>query len=607
MMKSLFSFSRRKLQYLIAVIPCLFFLERMWNARWLGDDGLINTRVVYNILGGSGPVYNIGERVEVFTSPLWIWILTLCGITGLSPDKCSVYLGLILSFAGLCFSVIGSVRLGSQLSSRGQNFSVPAGVIVYAAIPVAWDYGTSGLETGVALAWLGGSYFFLSTILLKFSKNQLRQSKTLMTFTALLGLGPLVRPELSIFSVGLFIPLFIVYLEYSEKRNSFREAVVAAIPFALIMAILPVGYQLFRMGYYAALTSNTAIAKEAFMANWGQGKLYFNNFFLLYHLGGPILILSVFLVGSVLNAKTWAIKSALICPAISGVLYTIAVVKMGGDFMHGRFFLPGLFGGLMPVATVLPSTFGYHRPISKIVVAGMMLSLIGWSIYCACFIRMTIENQHGIGDERGWYTRRSISPNPTDIKDYRRFAPYKNANLILEQQEKNCPGDVGRNDNACNRYVIVDIPSYGRVRSGKRKILLDSSKIAMSTNTVVMRDGIGIFGTVVGWNVHVVDRYGLVDPIGSRMMLTSRGRPGHEKRYSNIWMVARFGDTTQIHDDAVHAAVEALECSPLKDLTDAVSEPMTFRRFLRNISMSFEFQKLRVPENPSDAIDLFCN
>jgi len=46
-----------------------------WRQRWIADDGLIEARVVRQILAGHGPVFNPGERVEANTSALWTWLL----------------------------------------------------------------------------------------------------------------------------------------------------------------------------------------------------------------------------------------------------------------------------------------------------------------------------------------------------------------------------------------------------------------------------------------------------------------------------------------------------------------------------------------------------
>ena len=48
-----------------------------WTHRWTADDAFINFRVVDQLLHGNGPVFNAGERVEAYTSPLWLGILSI--------------------------------------------------------------------------------------------------------------------------------------------------------------------------------------------------------------------------------------------------------------------------------------------------------------------------------------------------------------------------------------------------------------------------------------------------------------------------------------------------------------------------------------------------
>ncbi|MBD3371304.1 MAG: hypothetical protein GF403_01155 [Candidatus Coatesbacteria bacterium] len=62
-----------------ALILALVYAELfMWNSV---DDTYIFLRYADNWLSGHGPVYNPGERVEGYTSPLWLLLLT--GLTGL--------------------------------------------------------------------------------------------------------------------------------------------------------------------------------------------------------------------------------------------------------------------------------------------------------------------------------------------------------------------------------------------------------------------------------------------------------------------------------------------------------------------------------------------
>ena len=43
---------------------------------WVGDDAYITYRVVWNFVHGYGPTFNPDERVQAFTHPLWMLMLT---------------------------------------------------------------------------------------------------------------------------------------------------------------------------------------------------------------------------------------------------------------------------------------------------------------------------------------------------------------------------------------------------------------------------------------------------------------------------------------------------------------------------------------------------
>ena len=64
-------------------------------------------------------------------------------------------LALTLSVAGVVFAMLGTGRLYAP-SLRGRRaLLLPAGVLVYAALPPARDFASSGLENGLVLAYLG--------------------------------------------------------------------------------------------------------------------------------------------------------------------------------------------------------------------------------------------------------------------------------------------------------------------------------------------------------------------------------------------------------------------------------------------------------------------
>src|SRR5205085_11882162 len=63
--------SRLVLAFLVAAFTYAFLA----NA-WLGDDAYITFRVIWNLLHGYGATFNPGERVQAYTHPLWLLVMS---------------------------------------------------------------------------------------------------------------------------------------------------------------------------------------------------------------------------------------------------------------------------------------------------------------------------------------------------------------------------------------------------------------------------------------------------------------------------------------------------------------------------------------------------
>jgi arabinofuranosyltransferase len=232
-----------------------------------------------------------------------------------------------------------------------------------------------------------------------------------------------------------------------------------------------------------------------------------------------------------------------------------------------------------------------------------------WAVVCAAYFRVPQENDSGIGDERGWYSRRGKGGHPVAVEDYSEFDFYQKAQKLKRIESAVCDPGPGRDESgygACVPVVLVDVDRFDRATEGRGHVLLEPGLLSPEVTLVTLQGAIGIVGMVLGPRVHLVDVFGLTDPIGSRMALTRRGRPGHEKRFSKTWVVARYGRAGAWGGLSVSAAKEALECPPLKDLQMATSGPVTFSRFLENLFASVRFHALRIPTNPAEAKKKFC-
>src|SRR4051794_36494050 len=136
----------RALELLLRALPVAFVVVLGWSHRWVEEDAFINFRVVDQIRAGHGPVFNIGQRVEVATSTFWLAILTV-GRTVLpfvEIEHLSIVLGLLLTGLGLWWVQTGAAKLWRR--NDGTALIVPFAVVVMAALPPTWEWATSGLE-----------------------------------------------------------------------------------------------------------------------------------------------------------------------------------------------------------------------------------------------------------------------------------------------------------------------------------------------------------------------------------------------------------------------------------------------------------------------------
>lgn len=583
---------------LAVAIPVAVFGFTGWQRRWVAEDAFIHFRVAANVLAGQGPVFNLGERVEASTSPLWVALLALIKLL-LPPaplEWIAVGTGAGAALAGLVFIQLGALALARPLASRrgvSPGLAFPIGAVVLVALPPFWDFATSGLETGLQFAWIGVSFFALAV------RNERRGRAPAGAREAgfalhrpawiavLIGLGPLIRPDLALFSLA-----FAVALWATSTGRGWRPAAMAL----LVAAVLPVAYQVFRMGYYGTAVPNTALAKEALEAVWGRGWGYLLDFVRPYRLWLPLGVIGLG-VAVPLGLALWrnGDRGALVvagAPAVAGLVYAAWVVRVGGDFMHARFLLPVVFGLMAPVAAIFPAAYStvIRRGWARL---APMVAVLPWAVICALWLRGEVTVQ-GVADERALNVGRSSGYlNPvvaTDYRDWvwsrdgrslRALADQGQGALILEQRL----GDPGA-------WLAPAAELRARV--------------------VSVQAAVGLLGVAAGPHVRVVDSLGLADPIAGRLVRARLSGPGHEKRLADEWVAARFAEfgsasrSPLINQNQFLSARRALECGELAELIAATSEPLTVERFMKNLRAAIGLSRLRIPADPVAAETKFC-
>lgn len=62
---------------MLAGVATLICAAALFRTAWMSDDALITLRTVLNVTRGFGLRFNVAERVQTFTHPLWMVLLTV--------------------------------------------------------------------------------------------------------------------------------------------------------------------------------------------------------------------------------------------------------------------------------------------------------------------------------------------------------------------------------------------------------------------------------------------------------------------------------------------------------------------------------------------------
>lgn len=601
------------------VLVAVLFGWGAWQRRWIADDGLIVLRTVRNLLAGNGPVFNKGERIEANTSTVWSYLVTLGGWVGgpVRLEYVALAFALVLSVAGVALVMLGTGRLYAPSLVGRRAVLLPAGVLVYIALPPARDFATSGLENGLVLAYLGLLWWMLVCWSQAPRRNPAtgkgKHDATSGRFDATLafvaGLSVLVRPELALIGVGVLLMMLV-----ATGRWRRRTVIVVA------GGLLPVGYQIFRMGYYGLLTPGTAVAKDATGSKWQQGFVYLANFNGPYLLWVPLILL----VGLALlllavrgllwgsrdqparNQRRWgrivqSPNAVVVFMVVSGLLQAVYWVRQGGDFMHGRVLLTPIFCLLIPVA-VIPIVLPQNARATRgpgILLAGatgvIWLAVLGWAAWAANSPGLGADGTRvtasGIVDERKFYAQATGHAHPLTAADY---LDYPRMRAVLVAINNTPDGALLLPSGNYDQWDVVPaIPPPPPIPPDYQ-----------GPHTVFFTN-LGMLGMNVGLDVRVIDQIGLANPLAMHTARIEDGRIGHDKNLFPDWAVAegpflkeRPFIPVYIDPEWIAQAQVALTCPQTDAMLTAVRGEMGPRRFVSNVLHALQFTDYRIDRVP---------
>ncbi len=366
---------------------------------WLADDAFITLRTVDNFVNGYGLRWNVAERVQSFTSPLWLMALVPPYLITGEPIFSTTILMIVVTLAALIFSLPKKATLAVTTFFFITALSTPTFVF----------YSVSGLENPLAFLLIG---LFLNEYL---GENRLAR---MVLWSSLLAL---TRHDLALIAI---LPVLDSMAKNSQK-GAWLRAIPAALPF--------IAWEAFSLIYYGSFVPNTALAKLPI--DYPKGVFAGKGFEYLLDMLGREGITGLLIVLGLTTSVALKTKRLYLC-AIGIIFYCAYIIVIGGDFMTGRFFGPPMWVALILLAHALNQVG--HRITYSLTAASLLLGLT------AQHPVMLEDSSSCCGkiDSRGFADEKHFYYGGSGLLNWRKLQPWPNfygrtPGLDLKIKEKN--------------------------------------------------------------------------------------------------------------------------------------------------------------------------
>jgi len=444
---------QKRLARAALVAAFLLLVAVLVRTAWLCDDAYITFRTIENWADGYGLRWNVAERVQSYTHPLWM--LLLAGVHALTDEL--YWTPLIVSLA---VALLGVLVLAARLGESAAAGC--AGLLILVSSRAYVDFSSSGLENPLVHLCL---FLFLVALVEEWASWKLG---LLVSATMLL------RTDLAL----LLAPAVLIHL---APRSGRVERVGS---FTLGLAPLFVWHG-FSLVYYGALVPNTAYAKLSTGIAGGdlraQGLVY-----LAESLRFDPLTLVTVAAGSVATRWLSWRERAL---ALGALLYLGYVVSIGGDFMSGRFLTPSFAVG---VALVVRALARLREPMR--LVPGAAALALG---FLAPYPALTSGSDYGADRGNDFRDLRAAADaiiGDDGISDERAWH-FALTGMILVQREQ-------------GRFVLP-LEGHPKYREVER--------LKQNGDKLIVTGAIGLRGYLLGPEVHFIDQNALSDPLLARL------------------------------------------------------------------------------------------
>lgn len=348
------------------------FLFELIRTAFITDDAGITLRTVMNFIHGFGPTFNVAERVQAYTHPLWFLLISFAAFLTNDIFFTTFFLSITLSLISIWLFAIKIAK-----DAVGMSLGLLAIVLSKSYL----DFSTSGLENPL-------SHCLILICLISAVRVTENNSTSFLNlfFLSVAGLY-LTRQDL----ILLLLPVIalVVIKCLNVPKRLFPAILIGVIPVFL--------WTFFALYYYGFPFPNTAYAKLATglakLSLVEQGVRYFIECFIIDPL--TLSIITLGMLAGVFSGLLGKCLSAGIC------FYLVYILNIGGDFMAGRFFTAPFLLALVAISRLKFNGTAGLSALAFITALGI------WNINHTILSGANYVRErypvHGVDDVRGFY------------------------------------------------------------------------------------------------------------------------------------------------------------------------------------------------------------
>jgi len=492
---------------LLFIIVGTLLLSRV---AWMCDDAYITFRVVDNFVNGYGLRWNIDERVQVYTNPLWMLLISGFYILTKEMYFTSLAVSIILSLAAIYIVTFHLAR---------SWFAATLVVLILFSSKAFSHYSASGLENPL-------TFLLIALFYLVYLNQKLQQSRhlTLFWLSFICALAMVNRIDNAVF----FIPVLLMLMWKIRSRQTLGIMILGFMPFLL--------WELFSLVYYGFLFPNTAYAKLG--GGIPHYKLIIQGVIYLVEslFRDPI---TLFVIIFAIIIPIWTRRTHLY-PLVLGLLLSILyVINVGGDFMSGRFLSAPLL-----LAAIIFSQLDWQH----LTLFGKLTHPLTLTILLLCILSSVVYLSPINWIESPYESTRSYL-----LDKYPNYFLYVPRPTEARQQWLGKRRKLVMFNVSDERLVYYPLTGLWRTKPDvemPNHFWAHAGKLAKARGEQIsIQGGCGFFGFYAGPSVHVLDVFGLTDPLLARLPPVLIWRVGHLERKLPQGYLASIAQNTNLIED----------------------------------------------------------